>query len=235
MGNGLWVTYALFAALAVVPAILNSWQPWEIIVLVVPLTGASAVAAWAWAWHAARVREAELAALSSDEQAARLLGEALGRCGAFLNDAAAKEIWDAFTNLPSESKRALTLAITGFLADREGYETYGFSNKILAIVRGFRDPSTVAPAITTDEQAARTFGESLGRCVRHLSPKIAQELWDMFAVLPGEGKRGLASAVVGFVSSADLDHGGDIGKHLLGLASAFQLTPEPSPAHAVTP
>ena len=49
MGNGgVWASYALFAALAIVPAILNSWRPLEIVALVVPLAIAGAIAAWAW-------------------------------------------------------------------------------------------------------------------------------------------------------------------------------------------
>ncbi len=233
MGNaGMWATYALIAALAVVPVLLASlstWRPWEIIALVALLAPTGAAAAWAWAWYTARVRQIELAALSSDDQAARLLGEALGRCGSVLTGALSKEVWDAFASLPSESKRALALAITGFVTDSDQSETFGFGAQLVGIVRGFRGPVAV-PEIASDEQAARAFGDALGQCVRHLNTVAARELWDTFAALPSEAKRELASALSGFVATADLDHGGDIGKHLLALAHSFQLAPEP--AHA---
>src|SRR4051794_23611371 len=105
--HGTWMIYGPIVAgtaLPLVVAYLGNWQPWEIVALVAVLAVPAALVGGAWAWYAVQARRAELVALSSDEQAARLLGEALGRCGPFLSAVVAKEVWDAFATLASESK-----------------------------------------------------------------------------------------------------------------------------------
>ena len=229
--RGMWAAYApyaLFAVLAAVPAILNNWQPWEIIALVAVLAAAGAVAAWAWAWYAARVRASELAALSSDEQAARLLGEALGQCGLLLPGEYSKEIWDVFATVPSESKRAMALAAGGLIANMDAYDVSGAVSRIHGMACGFRGPAAPAPAITTEEQAARALGEAVGRCANILDDKMTRELWDVFTSLPGDAKREFASALAGFVATVNLNL--EPGEKMLALAHSFRAVSELSPA-----
>jgi hypothetical protein len=121
-------------------AVLNHWQPWEVVGLVAALGGAGAALAGVAAWRAVRGRAIELAAITTDEQAARLLGEALRRCGVYLPETVARELWDTFVALPGETKRAMALAIVGFVGDSGADELIGAGNKLATIARSFRAP-----------------------------------------------------------------------------------------------
>jgi hypothetical protein len=123
-----------------VSAVLNTWRPWEVVGLVAVLGTTVAVLAGVGVWHSVRTRALELTALTSDEQAARLLGEALARCGSFLQEPAAREVWATFAGLPSETKRAAALAIVGFIGDADADELTGVGPKLVSIARSFRAP-----------------------------------------------------------------------------------------------
>jgi hypothetical protein len=133
-----WGLMILFVGVGAVTAVFDRWSPWEIVALVAILGATGAVVAGVSAWQEIRTREIELAALTSDEQAARLLGEALGRCGPFLAERAVRDLWATFATLPSEEKRALALAIVGFIGDSESYALAGVGPKLLSIAQSFR-------------------------------------------------------------------------------------------------
>jgi hypothetical protein len=138
---GHWAGYGLLIAAMVAPAVLNTWRPGEIIGLVAVLALTGAVVVGVQAWQTVRTRAIELAALTSDEQAARLLGEALHRCGPhYLPEKSLREVWDTFVTLPSEAKRAMALAIVGFIGDSESYELVGAGPKLVSIARSFQTP-----------------------------------------------------------------------------------------------
>jgi len=227
-----WGPIGLVVLAGALPAFLAGWAPWEIIVLAAVVGAAGAVLAAVWAWYAVQVRRAELAALTSDEQAARLLGESLGRCGAFLAGPASQEIWNTFVALPGEAKRAMALAIVGLINSEEEYLAVP---KITALARSFRGPGADAPAaLTTDEQAARVFGEALGKCGEALSETAVGEMWEAYAALPGESKRAMASAVAGYISAGDPLATDEFEEKLTHLVRSFRtkktldelLTPE---------
>ena len=145
-----WGWPVLLTGGGTVAAILNNWKPWEIVALAAVLGVAGAMIAAVGAWYDLRTRAIELAALSSDEQAARLLGEALGRCDHFLEAEASREVWGAFNAAPSRAKRAMTLAVLGFLSQEYIYETAEFNEKIVALARSFLRPAELpAPAPET--------------------------------------------------------------------------------------
>ena len=132
-----WGLMVLLLGGGTVTALVSNWRPWEVVALVAVLGTAGAALAAVSAWQEVRTREIELAALTSDEQAARLLGEALNRCGAYLPEKTVRELWDAFNGLPSEQKRSLALAIVGFVGDSGAIELMGAGPKLLAIARSF--------------------------------------------------------------------------------------------------
>lgn len=137
---GSWVGPGLLAAAVFAPFFLTAWRAWELVALCGVLATAGALVTAIYAWLAVRTRAIELAALTSDEQAARLLGEALKRCGVFLQEKVVREIWDAFATLPSEPKRAMALAIVGYIGESEQYELVGVAPKLVSIARSFREP-----------------------------------------------------------------------------------------------
>lgn len=122
-----------------VTALLSNWRPWEVIALVAVLGTGGAVIVAVSAWQEVRTRQIELTALTSDEQAARLLGEALNRCGTYLPEKTVREMWDVFNCLPGDQKRSLALAIVGFIGESQSYEFIGAGPKLVAIARSFRD------------------------------------------------------------------------------------------------
>ncbi len=128
------IPFVMIAAPAVL-GYLSDWNAWQIIALVGVLAVGTGAAAWAFAWYAVQTRRAELAALSSDEQAARLLGEALPRC--HMSDDGLRDLWNAFNGLPSEAKRAMVLAIIGFV---ENSDSPVGDSELLNIARSFRTP-----------------------------------------------------------------------------------------------
>ena len=149
----------LVAAAGALPAVLAGLEPWQLITLAAILGVAGVILAGIWAWYSLQVRRAELEALTSDDQAARLLGQALGKCGVFVNGPVSQEIWDAFAASPSETKRSLALAVTGLMASEEAPNLY--ADKIKAIAKSFRGPTTPEPeALTSVEQAAHLLGEA---------------------------------------------------------------------------
>jgi hypothetical protein len=135
-----WCWVLLLIGAGIIAAVLNRWQPWEVVGLVAALGGAGAALAAVGMWCAVRVRAIELAAITTDEQAARLLGEALRRCGPFLSEQVARELWDTFVALPGETKRTMALAIVGFVGDSGASELIGAANTLVTIARSFRAP-----------------------------------------------------------------------------------------------
>lgn len=220
-----WLWPILLTGGGTAVAMLAQWQPWEIVALAAVLGVAGAALAAVAAWYDLRTRAINLAAITSDEQAARLLGEALGQCGTHLPEQTSKEIWDTFANAPSDSKRAMTLAITGFIEQLDSLELMFAGPKLLSLAHGFRTPK---PPISSDEEAARLFGEAVGRCANYLDDKATQEVWDVFTALPPSEKRGFASVLAGFVSSVDFDL--EPGEKILALARSFRAVSEHSPA-----
>jgi hypothetical protein len=126
--------------LAVLPGAFAGWSPGEITTLVGVLGAAGVGFAAVWAWHRVQLRRAELAALTTDDQAARLLSESLARLGPFLSPALTAEVWETFIALPGESKRALAQGVAGLVADREPAELAGFGQKVAGIARAFHSP-----------------------------------------------------------------------------------------------
>jgi hypothetical protein len=222
----IYLPILLVGAAAALPAALANWAPWEIALLV----GIVGVVAAAWAWYALQVRRAELAALSSDDQAARLLGESLAQCG-LLPTAVVKEVWDAFTTLPSEGKRSLALAVTGFVSNLD--EPHAAGENIIAIARGFRGTPPPDPLPTSDEQASRVLGEALGRAAGYFDEGVSREVWEVFAALSGEPKRAMAAAVTGFLSTVQLGEVPALGAMVLELVHSFR--PENSLDELLTP
>lgn len=214
----LWAAGAVLIALAAALSLLGGWHPREAVALVATLAVAGAAALWARAWHAVRAHEAEATTLSPDEQAAWLLGESLARCGASLDAGAIKEVWDVFAAVPDGAKRSLALAVTGFLAGTDRDSPTGLGDRLLALVRGFRDPLASAD----DGQIARAFGRAVGRCGAFFDGVGTKELWGVFAALPGDAKRGLTNALIGFLSSADLTSDDAADEKVLALARSFR-------------
>ncbi len=132
-----WPGYALLGAAVIVPVLLTGWKPWELVALAAVLAAAGVLVVAVQAWQAVHTRAIELTALTSDEQAARLLGEALRRLGPFLSEPASREIWDTFAALPPEAKRALALAIVGLVGDAEQIELISAAPKLMSITRSF--------------------------------------------------------------------------------------------------
>lgn len=188
-----WGWAILLVGAGSVTALLNGWRPWEIVALAAVLGVAGAAIAAVSAWQEVRTREIELTALTSDDQAARLLGEALHKFGAYLPEQVGQKVWEAFNALSSEQKRALALAVVGFVGDSESYQLASAGSKLLGIAQGFHAaPPATVPAVTSDEQAAHMFGAALGRCYGHLSEAQNRESWDRFAALAPPARRELA-------------------------------------------
>lgn len=198
-----WLPIAFIAALGALPAVLANWSPWQIVLLVAVLGVVGAVVGGVWAWYSVQTRRIELTPLTTDDQAARLLGEALAQHGGYVHAPHLKDVWEAFAALPSESKRALAAALVGLLSG-SGSFPFGLGDKVAALARGFYKTDTTASESLplTDEQAARSLGESLGRCAGLLDEGLSQEIWATFAALNGEPKRALAAAVAGFFATA---------------------------------
>jgi hypothetical protein len=137
-----WIRDCLFIAAGLV-LVLGNLPLWATVALVAVFVLAGTLVAGIQAWQFVRLRALELAALASDEQAARLLGEAIRRCGPHVKDSVARELWDTFAALPSDAKRALALAIVGFVGDSESYELATVGPKLVDIVRSFRAPVDV--------------------------------------------------------------------------------------------
>src|SRR5262245_32898099 len=121
-----------------VAAVVSNWRPWEVVALAAVLGVAGTALAAVSAWQEVRTREVELTALTSDEQAARLLGEAIHQCGAYLPEPTVRKLWDTFNSLPSDAKRTMALAIVGFIGDSESYELISAGPKLVAIAQSFR-------------------------------------------------------------------------------------------------
>jgi len=117
---------------------VNDLKPLEVVVLAVfpslALVGIVGFLSWYWL----RRREIDLAALGTDEQAARLLGESLGQ--AFVSAEVIEEVMTAFARMNSPTKRTLAMSIAGLIAQHstDHWETLG--PKILGVVRGLSAP-----------------------------------------------------------------------------------------------
>jgi hypothetical protein len=143
-----WVWGLLLVGGGSVAAVFNRWQPWEVVALAGVLGAVGAALAAVAAWQEVRTRALELTAVTTDEQAARLMGEALGRCGPFLSEEASGELWEAFAGLSGEPKRAMALAVVGLIGDSEQYELINVGPQLLAAARGFRAAPDPEPAPT---------------------------------------------------------------------------------------
>jgi hypothetical protein len=223
---------------------LSNWAPWQIVLLAAVLGIAGAVLAAVWAWYSVQIRKAELAALTSDDQAARLLGEAVARHGAYILAPHIKEIWEAFAALPSDAKRSLATAAIGLVANSDSI-AFGLGDKLVALARSFRTSTGVPVAEVyaqplSYEQASRVLGEAMGKCDDHLPAGVAQEIWEAFAALDGPPRSALAAAFAGFVSSIDPQYSHNFGGKILEIVRSFRPRdeapdePRPAPARART-
>jgi hypothetical protein len=195
-------------------AVLDGWTPWQVVALASVVGLALAALAWAWAWRDVQTRRAELTPLSTDDQAARVLGEALGRCGVFVQSGTAGEVWGAFAHLPSEGKRALAQAVAGHVAELEEFALPGAGAAVARIVLGFAPPRAAAePAgdpepdevpIRSIADAEQVLTAALDHCGICLSEAVAAEVRATFEALPREGKAWLAATLRAHVAHVAL-------------------------------
>jgi hypothetical protein len=94
------------------------------------------------------------AALTSDEQAARALGEALGKCGEAITEAAVGDIWEAYAALPGESKREMASAVAGYVSAVDPLTTDAFEERLTHLVRSFRPKKTLDELLTPETETS---------------------------------------------------------------------------------
>jgi HAMP domain-containing protein len=84
---------------------MDGWKPLEIVVLVAVAAVAAVSMCALLAWYRLRHRQIELAACTSDDQAARLLAESLAKVG--MTADSVEETITVFGRMDSASKRSL--------------------------------------------------------------------------------------------------------------------------------
>lgn len=132
---------------------MNNLTPLEVVVLTVfpSLAVVGVVGFMAWYWL--RRRQIELAALDTDEQAARLLGECLAR--ALVSAEVIEEVMSAFARMDSAAKRTLALSIAGLVAEHNADVWEQLGPKIAGMVRGLSSGKEMDPG--ADPGSTRFF------------------------------------------------------------------------------
>jgi hypothetical protein len=126
---------------------MSDWTPWHFITFVGVLSAAVIVPICVAAWHVSTRRRIDLASLSLDERAARLLGEAIGQRNGCIRTETVDEVMRIFAGATSEQKRAIVAAIAGMFATATGgpANLVDLDEKVLTLARrlgGATDPAT---------------------------------------------------------------------------------------------
>jgi hypothetical protein len=123
---------------------MDSWKPLEIVALVAVAALAIVSVGVLIVWYWLRNRQIELAACSSDDQAARLLGESLAKVRMSPRDV--QEVMTTFTRMDSAGKRSLASAIAGVVAATEDLLRPTLSKQVLGVVSGFEEAGRLSAA-----------------------------------------------------------------------------------------
>jgi HAMP domain-containing protein len=113
---------------------MDDWKPLEIVALVAVAAVAAVSMCALLAWYRLRHRQIELAACTSDDQAARLLAESLAKVG--MTADGVEEIMTAFVRMDSTGKRSLAAAISGLVAATGKVFWPTLDKKVKSLVRG---------------------------------------------------------------------------------------------------
>jgi len=103
---------------------MGDWTPWHIVALFTVLALAGIGFAALIVWYKLGRRRQALSDMSPDDQAARLLGEAIGRSDGELHTDTVDVVFAIFARSSSEQKRTLVAAISGMYDTApDGYTT----------------------------------------------------------------------------------------------------------------
>jgi len=112
---------------------------WKECVSIVAGTVAAISGGFLFVWFKLSKRRMDLAALTSDDQAARLLTE--NAVKALLPPATLEEVMTAFARMDSSSKRCLACAFDGLINAIEGHRRASLPEQLRGLVRVFSDGS----------------------------------------------------------------------------------------------
>jgi HAMP domain-containing protein len=122
---------------------MDDWKPLEIVVLVAVAAVAAVSLCALLAWYRLRHRQIELAACTSDDQAARLLAESLAKVG--MTADGVEETMTVFGRMDSASKRSLALAVTGLVTATDKVFWPTLDKKVKSLVRGISNGNYSSP------------------------------------------------------------------------------------------
>lgn len=116
---------------------MQDWKPMESVAMVAVIAATVVSLAFLYVWYYFRSRQIDFSACTSDDQAARILGESLAKVN--VSPEGVEEVMAAFARMDSASKRSTASAVAGLVGATDSHMRRTIEKKLREIVRGFSE------------------------------------------------------------------------------------------------